>query len=154
MFKVWLNRYSWGAGKQGSGYISWFRRLECISTMLDFVQIGLKMEAGDCPPLNINAMSAISVKSYLKILHSTSNNNLCCLPWRVTGVLKSIGRKSKNGFRVTICRRGKQNKHTLDPQANLKMWVIITNFGEYQGVCYYKPPYPELFFSWPSDNEN
>ncbi len=28
---VWLNRYSWGAGKQGSGYVSWFRRLECIS---------------------------------------------------------------------------------------------------------------------------
>ncbi len=24
------------------------------------------MEAGDCPPLNINAMLAISVKSYLK----------------------------------------------------------------------------------------
>ncbi len=24
------------------------------------------MEAGDCPPLNINAMRAISVKSYLK----------------------------------------------------------------------------------------
>ncbi len=32
----------------------------------------------------------------------------------------------------------------LDPQANLKMGVIITNFGEYQGVCYYQPPYPEL----------
>ncbi len=30
-----------------------------------FVQIGLKMEAGDCPALNINAMRAISVKSYL-----------------------------------------------------------------------------------------
>ena len=30
-----------------------------------FVQIGLKMEAGDCPPLNMNAMWAISVKSYL-----------------------------------------------------------------------------------------
>ncbi len=25
------------------------------------------MEAGDCPPLNINAMRAISVKSYLKV---------------------------------------------------------------------------------------
>ncbi len=31
-----------------------------------FVQIGLKMEAGDCPPLNLNAMRAVSVKSYLK----------------------------------------------------------------------------------------
>ena len=30
------------------------------------VQIGLKMEPGDCPPLNINAMRAISVKSFLK----------------------------------------------------------------------------------------
>ncbi len=30
-FKVWLNRYSWGVGKQGSGCVSWFRRLECIS---------------------------------------------------------------------------------------------------------------------------
>ncbi len=30
-----------------------------------FVQIRLKMEAGDCPPLNINAMPVISVKSYL-----------------------------------------------------------------------------------------
>ncbi len=29
--KVWLNRYSWGAGKQGSWYVSWFRWLECIS---------------------------------------------------------------------------------------------------------------------------
>ncbi len=26
-----------------------------------FMQIGLKMETGDCPPLNINAMRAISV---------------------------------------------------------------------------------------------
>ena len=32
----------------------------------------------------------------------------------------------------------------IDPQANLKMGVIITNVGEYQGVCYYQPPYPEL----------
>ena len=31
-----------------------------------FVQIGLKMEPGDCPPLNINAMRAVSVKSVLK----------------------------------------------------------------------------------------
>ncbi len=30
-----------------------------------FVQIGLQMEPGDCPPLNINAMRAISVKSFL-----------------------------------------------------------------------------------------
>ncbi len=30
-FKVWLNRYSWGAGKQGSGYVSSLRWLECIS---------------------------------------------------------------------------------------------------------------------------
>ncbi len=58
----------------------------------------------------------------------------------------------------------------LDPQANLKMGVIITNFGEYRRVCYYQPPYPELsekycwtsvigsnvhhHFSRPSDNEN
>ncbi len=34
LFKVWLNRYSWGAGKQGSGYVSWLRRLECISRRL------------------------------------------------------------------------------------------------------------------------
>ncbi len=61
IFKVWLNRYNWGAGKQGSEYVSWFRQLECI-------QIGLKMEARDCPPLNINAMWAISVKSYLKVM--------------------------------------------------------------------------------------
>ncbi len=31
LLKVWLNRYSWGAGKLGSQYSSWFRRLECIS---------------------------------------------------------------------------------------------------------------------------
>ncbi len=30
-FKVCLNRYSWGAGKLGSQYSSWFRWLECIS---------------------------------------------------------------------------------------------------------------------------
>ncbi len=59
LIKVWLNRYSWAAGKQGSGYVSWFRR---------FVQIRLKIEAGDCPPLNINATRATSVKSYLKHL--------------------------------------------------------------------------------------
>ncbi len=29
--KVCYNRYSWGAGKQGSEYSSWFIRLECIS---------------------------------------------------------------------------------------------------------------------------
>ncbi len=29
--------------------------------------IGLKMEARDCPPLNINAMRVISVKSYLNL---------------------------------------------------------------------------------------
>ncbi len=28
--KAWLNRYSWGAGKLGSEYSLWFRRLECI----------------------------------------------------------------------------------------------------------------------------
>ncbi len=32
----------------------------------------------------------------------------------------------------------------VDPQANLKMGVIITKFGEYRRVCYYQPPYPEL----------
>ncbi len=29
--KVCLNRYSWGSGKVGSEYSSWFIRLECIS---------------------------------------------------------------------------------------------------------------------------
>ncbi len=29
--KVCLNRYSWGAGKVGSAYSSWFIQLECIS---------------------------------------------------------------------------------------------------------------------------
>ncbi len=42
---------SWGAGKTGSEYSSWLIRLERM-------QIGLKMEAGDCPPL--------SVKTFLK----------------------------------------------------------------------------------------
>ncbi len=31
------------------------------------------MEAGDCPPLNINAMRAISVKSYLKKPYNIQN---------------------------------------------------------------------------------
>ena len=30
-----------------------------------FMQLGLKMEAGDCPPLNMNAMQNISVKTPL-----------------------------------------------------------------------------------------
>ncbi len=81
-FKVWLNRYSWGAGKQGSGYVSWFRRLECIGrrflTMQFFVQIGLKMEPGDCPPLNINAMRAISVKPFLNWCHIQTEPPTCC----------------------------------------------------------------------------
>ncbi len=33
------------------------------------------MEAGDCPPLNINAMWAISVKSYLNQNSGTSGFN-------------------------------------------------------------------------------
>ncbi len=32
-----------------------------------FVQIGLKMDPGDCPSLNINTMRAISVKSFLNV---------------------------------------------------------------------------------------
>ncbi len=101
--KVWLNRYSWGAGKLGFEYCSWFTRLWCftvnpntrwsqfqanISRMVGWmtgsyrdicmkvtpqsiwiycscVQIGLKLEAGDCPPLNINAMRSATVKSVL-----------------------------------------------------------------------------------------
>ncbi len=57
-FKVCLNRYSWGAGKVGSEYSSWFIRLECISWrfLTMSMQIELKMEAGDCPTLNMNAM--------------------------------------------------------------------------------------------------
>ncbi len=31
------------------------------------MQIGIKMEPGDCPTLNINAMPAISVKSFLNM---------------------------------------------------------------------------------------
>ena len=31
-----------------------------------FVQIGLKMEAGYCPSLNMNAMQKISVKTFLR----------------------------------------------------------------------------------------
>ncbi len=34
--------------------------------------------------------------------------------------------------------------NNIDPQANLKMGVIITNVGEFSRVCYYQPPYPEL----------
>ena len=33
-----------------------------------FHGFGLKMEPGDCPPLNINAMWAVSVKSFLNLL--------------------------------------------------------------------------------------
>ncbi len=40
-----------------------------------FVQIGLKMEPGDCQPLNINAMRAISVKSFLNV-HPLHKDNL------------------------------------------------------------------------------
>ncbi len=42
------------------------RLLKSLCQAQFFVQIRLKMEAGDCPALNINAMRAISVKSYLK----------------------------------------------------------------------------------------
>ena len=38
-----------------------------------FVQIELKMEPGDCPPLNINAMHAVSVKSFLKVVLQRSH---------------------------------------------------------------------------------
>ncbi len=57
--KVCLNRYSWGAGKVGSEYSSWFIRLVCM-------QIGLKMEAGDCPTLNMNAMEDYLLSHSLK----------------------------------------------------------------------------------------
>ncbi len=56
--KVCLNRHSWCAGKLGTEYSSWFIRLECIC-----MQIELKKEAGDCLPLNRNAMQNISVKT-------------------------------------------------------------------------------------------
>ena len=76
LIKVWLNRYRWSAGKPGSEHIWWFRRIECIDRRFlvqSSVQIGLKMEAGYCPSLNMNAMWVISVKSYLK-MHCYSPN--------------------------------------------------------------------------------
>ncbi len=59
MVKVWINRYSWGAGKVGSEYSSWFIRLE----------------AGDCPTLNINAM-----ENYLLSHSLTGLSTPRCLP--------------------------------------------------------------------------
>ncbi len=59
-FKVCLNRYSWGAGKVGSEYSSWF------------MQIGLKMEAGDCPTLNMNAMENYLLSHSLMPLFNNS----------------------------------------------------------------------------------
>ncbi len=39
------------------------------------VQTGLKMKAGDCPPLNMNAMQNISVKTALKTCISDCLNH-------------------------------------------------------------------------------
>ena len=36
-------------------------------TLIKKVEIGLKMEAGDCPPFNMNAMQNMTVKTVLKI---------------------------------------------------------------------------------------
>ncbi len=43
------------------------------------MQIGLKMEPGDFLPLNINAMCAISVKSYLKVQPMQPSEMKCTL---------------------------------------------------------------------------
>ncbi len=37
-----------------------------IAVLAFCMQIGLKMKAGDCPPLNMNAMHNISVTTVLK----------------------------------------------------------------------------------------
>ncbi len=66
--KVCLNRYSWGAGKVGSEYSSWFIRLECIR---------LKMEAGDCPTLNMNAKENYLLSQSLKQILSIHMECTC-----------------------------------------------------------------------------
>ncbi len=72
LIKVCLNRYSWGAGKVGSEYSSWFIRLESISCPVQIcMQIGLKMEAGDCPKLNMNAMENYLLSHSLNVLDQT-----------------------------------------------------------------------------------
>ncbi len=66
--KVRLNRYSWGAGKVGSEYSSWF----CM-------QIGLKMEAGDCPTLNMNAKENHLLRMYCIDRPRVPESNVLCI---------------------------------------------------------------------------
>ncbi len=63
LIKVCLNRYSWGAGKVGSEYSSWFIRLECIANRT-------KNGGRRLPDVKHECYGKLSVKSVLK--------GLCC----------------------------------------------------------------------------
>ena len=69
ILKVCYNRYNWGAGKQGSEYTSWFRQLPCISRTMKMSNANFcaNQAQNGGRDGDIDAMRAISVKSYLNI---------------------------------------------------------------------------------------
>ncbi len=83
-----------GAGKLGSEYSS-FPPASGVEGII-CMEIGLKMEAGDCPLLNMNAMRNISVKTVLK---AEQGIHYCTLAEKVILLVVSVC------VSVSICLR-------------------------------------------------
>ncbi len=66
ILKVCLNRYSWGAGKVGSEYSSWFIRLERMSCANLYAN-RTKNGGRRLPDVKHECYGKLSVKSFLKV---------------------------------------------------------------------------------------
>ena len=69
--KVWLNRYSWGAGKLRSEYTSWFRRLECTLWKISYANLcanQTKNGGRRLPVVKHECYAKSSVITYLKLI--------------------------------------------------------------------------------------
>ncbi len=68
--------------------------------MQSSVQIGLKMEAGYCPSLNMNAMWVISVKSYLNKISGEPYHikHGPCDTWTINDLGGDLGQRTLDEF--------------------------------------------------------
>ena len=85
LIKVCLNRYSWGAGKEGSEYSSWFIQLECMSCANLYAN-QTKNGGRRLPDVKHECYGKLSVKSFLNVLqkHSITGNRLVAKGWYKT----------------------------------------------------------------------
>ncbi len=117
-------------------------------TFLDFKQ--------DFPQIKMGETKFLECKPFFVVPARKQDRKtcLCRKHVEIRMVLKSCGK-----FRSMCHNNGSLDKNSfppfesvtdmvsttlLDPQANSKMGVIITNHGEYRALCYYQPPYPRL----------